>query len=162
VEILEKTRAASRQEISMGQIAEILARQEMEVQTIEPGATVYDAIRKMVQRNIGSILVAEGDSILGIFTERDYLRRIVLEKRTSKTTEIREVMTSKLVCVDPGRSVEDCLAIVTQERIRHLPVLEAGRLVGIVSIGDLVKFLSKQRAIEIRYLTDYITGKYPA
>jgi len=146
----------------MGRIAEILATQKREVQTIGPDATVLDAIRKMVRQNIGSILVAEGDSILGIFTERDYLRRIVLENRTSKSTAVREVMTPKLVCVDPERSVEDCLAIVTQERIRHLPVLEKGRLVGIVSIGDLVKFLSKQQATEIRYLTDYISGKYPA
>ena len=146
----------------MGRIAEILAKQKQKVQTIEPEATVFDAIEKMVQQNIGSILVVDGDEILGIFTERDYLRRIVLKNRTSKSTAVREVMTSKLVCVDPGRSVEDCLAIVTQERIRHLPVLEEGRLVGIVSIGDLVKFLSKQRAIEIRYLTDYISGKYPA
>ncbi len=145
----------------MGLIAEILAKQRKEVQTIEPGATVFDAIRKMVEHNIGSILVADGEAILGIFTERDYLRRIVLENRTSKTTRVEEVMSPKLVCVDPDRSVEDCLAIVTQERIRHLPVLEEERLVGIVSIGDLVKFLSKERAIEIRYLTDYITGKYP-
>jgi len=145
----------------MGQIAEILARQKNQVQTIEPGTTVFDAVRKMVEHNIGSILVADGDDIRGIFTERDYLRRIVLENRTSKTTRVDEVMTPKLVCVDPDRSVEDCLAIITQERIRHLPVMEQGRLVGIVSIGDLVKFLSKERAIEIRYLTDYISGKYP-
>lgn len=145
----------------MGQIAEILARQKSQVQTVEPGTTVFDAVRKMVEHNIGSILVADGDDIRGIFTERDYLRRIVLENRTSKTTRVDEVMTPKLVCVDPDRSVEDCLAIITQERIRHLPVMEQGRLVGIVSIGDLVKFLSKERAIEIRYLTDYISGKYP-
>jgi CBS domain-containing protein len=145
----------------MGQIAEILANQEREVQTIGPDATVFEAIGRMVEQNIGSILVAEGGTILGIFTERDYLRRIVLQDRTSKTTPIREVMTKELVCVDPGRSVEDCLVIVTQERIRHLPVLDDGRLAGIVSIGDLVKFLSKERAIEIRYLTDYISGKYP-
>jgi CBS domain-containing protein len=146
----------------MGRIAEILGNQKRDVQTIGKDATVLDAIRKMVEQNIGSILVVDGDEIRGIFTERDYLRRIVLEDRTSKSTRVEDVMTSKLVCVDPGRSVEDCLAIVTQERIRHLPVLEEGRLVGIVSIGDLVKFLSKERAIEIRYLTDYISGKYPA
>jgi len=145
----------------MGRIAEILASKTKEVQTIEPSATVFDAIRKMVDHNIGAILVADGEKILGIFTERDYLRRIVLEHRTSKTTRVDEAMTPKLVCVDPQSSVEDCLAMMTQERIRHLPVLEEGRLAGIVSIGDLVKFLSKERGIHIRYLTDYITGKYP-
>jgi len=145
----------------MERVAQILATRRREIQTIEPGTTVLEAIRKMVEHNIGSILVAEGEQILGIFTERDYLRRIVLENRTSKATRIEEVMTSKLVCVDPQSTVEDCLAMMTQERIRHLPVLDEGRLVGIVSIGDLVKFLSRERAIHIRYLTDYITGKYP-
>jgi CBS domain-containing protein len=145
----------------MGRIEEILAVKTREVQTIASDATVFDAIKRMVEANVGSILVADGQTIRGIFTERDYLRRIVLEDRTSKTTQVSEVMTSRLVCVDPQRSIEECMAIMTQERIRHLPVMDGGTLVGIVSIGDLVKFLSMEREIEIRYLTDYISGKYP-
>jgi CBS domain-containing protein len=146
----------------MGRIKEILAVKNRQVRTIAPDATVLEAIRNMVEHNVGSILVSDGETILGIFTERDYLRRIVLEDRTSKATRVEEVMTAKLVCVDPERSVEDCMAMMTQQRIRHLPVLEGEKLVGIVSIGDLVKFLSMEREIEIRYLTDYISGKYPA
>jgi CBS domain-containing protein len=145
----------------MGRIAEILVVKNREVKTVASDATVFEAIKTMVESNVGSILVADGETIRGIFTERDYLRRIILQDRSSKTTKIGEVMTSKLICVDPQRTVEDCMAIMTQERIRHLPVMEGGVLVGIVSIGDLVKFLSMQREIEIRYLTDYISGKYP-
>ena len=145
----------------MGLVADILAVKGSRVQTIEPGATVLDAIRQMVEANVGSIVVVDGETIRGIFTERDYLRRIVVEGRTSKTTPIHDVMTAELVCTDPARSIDDCMAVMTQKRIRHLPVLDGGKLVGIVSIGDLVKSLSKEREIEIRYLTDYISGKYP-
>jgi len=146
----------------MAQIAEILEIKSRPVQTIGPDATVFETIRKMVDENIGSIVVADGEQIRGIFTERDYLRRIVLENRTSKTTRVAEVMTDNVICADPHRSVEDCMAIMSQARIRHLPVIDDGKLVGIVSIGDLVKFLSMEREIEIRYLTDYISGRYPA
>ena len=145
----------------MGRIAEIIAVKRKEVLTISPKATVFDAITTMVESNVGSIIVADGDTIHGIFTERDYLRRIMLEDRSSKTTPVADVMTSKLICVDPNSEIEECMALITQQRIRHLPVLEKGKLVGIVSIGDLVKFLSMEREIEIRYLTDYIAGKYP-
>ena len=146
----------------MGRVSDILAVKKREVLTIDPSSTVFDAIRVMVEANVGSVIVAEGDSVHGIFTERDYLRRIILEDRSSKTTRIADVMTSKIVCVEPVSSIEDCMVLVTQQRIRHLPVLDEGKLIGIVSIGDLVKFLSMEREIEIRYLTDYISGKYPA
>jgi CBS domain-containing protein len=149
------------EEAAMGLVADILATKNSQVETIEPHATVLDAIKQMVEANVGSIVVVEGDAIRGIFTERDYLRRIVIEGRTSKTAQVREVMSVELVCTDPARSVDDCMAVMTQRRIRHLPVLDGGKLVGIVSIGDLVKSLSKEREIEIRYLTDYISGKYP-
>lgn len=146
----------------MSQVSEILARKSGPIHTIEVSARVFDAIQKMVNKNVGALLVTEGGEVRGIFTERDYLRRIALEDRTSKTTGIGEVMTSQVVCVDSDRSIEDCMAIMTQKRIRHLPVMEGGKLVGIVSIGDLVKHVSAQSEIGIRYLTDYITGKYPA
>jgi CBS domain-containing protein len=145
----------------MSRVSDILSRKGGAVHTIGVEAMVFDAIRKMVETNVGSLIITDGESIAGIFTERDYLRRIVLEGRTSKSTPVSEAMTARLVCVDPGRGVEECMALMTQERIRHLPVLEGGRLVGIVSIGDLVKFLSKERETEVRYLTDYISGKYP-
>ncbi len=145
----------------MGRVADILAVKGDRVLSIPPDSTVYDAIETMVRHNVGSVVVADGSDVLGIFTERDYLRRIVLEGRTSKTTRVRDVMTERLVCVEPDRSIPECMAIMTRERIRHLPVIDRARLAGIVSIGDLVKHLSAEQEVEIRYLTDYITGKYP-
>jgi CBS domain-containing protein len=145
----------------MDQVRDILAVKGTTVHTIEKNATVFEAIKKMVDNGVGSLIVMDGDAICGIFTERDYLRRIVLEGRTSKTTRTGEVTTERLIVVEPSRSLDDCMALMTRERIRHLPVLDEGRLAGVVSIGDIVKCLSKQQAAEIRYLTDYITGKYP-
>ena len=145
----------------MSKVAEVLARKGGDVYTIEQTATVFEAIERMVERNLGSLVIMDGDSICGIFTERDYLRRIVVRGRTSKTTKVQEVLTSQLICVSPSEPVEACMAIMTQRRIRHLPVMDGGRLVGIVSIGDLVRHVSKEREIEVRYLTDYITGNYP-
>lgn len=146
----------------MSTVADILAVKGSDVLKVDREASVLEAIRSMVQANVGSVIVTEGDAIQGIFTERDYLRRIVLEGRTSQTTPVIEVTTERLVVVDPSRSTDECMTIMTQERIRHLPVIDQGKLVGIISIGDLVKYLSKEREAEIRYLTDYIAGKYPA
>jgi CBS domain-containing protein len=131
------------------------------VHTISPAATVYEAVDRMVRHNVGSLLVVEGDEIHGIITERDYLREIVLKGRTSRETPVRDVMTTRVVCVAPADSIEGCMAVMTEKRIRHLPVLEDGRLTGLISIGDVVKRLSMDQKAEIRYLTDYITGKYP-
>ena len=142
----------------MGRIADLLAKKGNEVYTIEGTATVYEAVKKMVERNTGSLLVTQGDQICGIITERDYLRHIVLEGRTSKTTQVREIMTSQVICIDPNYAVEECMAIMTAKRIRHLPVLEKGKLVGLVSIGDLVKQISQDQKYEIQYLTNYITA----
>jgi signal-transduction protein with cAMP-binding, CBS, and nucleotidyltransferase domain len=97
----------------------------------------------------------------GVLTERDYLRRIVLEGRTSRNTLVKDVMTSNVICVDPSRTIQECMATMTAAHIRHLPVMEGAELVGIVSIGDLVKYLSKEQETQIRYLKDYICGKYP-
>jgi len=146
----------------MSTVAEILAGKGSQVFTIESDATVLDAVRKMVESRVGSLIVTNGEQLLGIFTERDYLCRIVLEGRQSGTTPVLEVTSERLVCIDPGKGVDECMAIMTQERIRHLPVIDQGSLVGLISIGDLVKQVSRERKAEIRYLTDYIAGKYPA
>ncbi len=146
----------------MGRVADLIRAKGHDVYTIESGASVYDAVRTMVDHNVGSLLVVDHGEIGGIITERDYLREIVLKGRTSKATEVRAIMTSRVVCVGPNDSIEECMAVMTEKRIRHLPVLENGRLAGLVSIGDVVKQLSKDQRAEIRYLTDYITGKYPA
>jgi len=145
----------------MGRVADLLRAKGREVHTVSPAATVYEAVDRMVRHNVGSLLVVEGDEIHGIITERDYLREIVLKGRTSRETPVREVMTARVVCVGPDDTIEGCMAIMTEKRIRHLPVVEEGRIAGLVSIGDVVKRLSMDQRAEIRYLTEYITGKYP-
>ena len=146
----------------MGRVADLIRAKGHDVYTIESGASVYDAVKRMVDHNVGSLLVVDHGEIGGIITERDYLREIVLKGPTSKTTQVRTIMTADPVCVGPNDSIEECMAVMTEKRIRHLPVLECGRLAGLVSIGDVVKQLSRDQKAQIRYLTDYITGKYPA
>ena len=143
-------------------IADLLRHKGTYVLTIEKNATVYEAIEKMEHSRVGSIIVLEGEDVVGIFTERDYLRRIVLKGRTSKTTRVHEVMSEELVVVDPSYSIQECMAVMTERKLRHLPVIDDGKLAGIVSIGDLVKTISDDAQARVHYLTDYIMGKYPA
>jgi len=145
----------------MGKVADILSAKGSEVYSTPPEATVYDAVKSMVEHNVGSLLVTSGSDVEGIITERDYLRDITLQGRSSKSTTVKEVMTSKLVCVDPATSTEECMAVMSEKRIRHLPVIEGGALVGVISIGDVVRQLSSDREAHIKYLTDYIADKYP-
>jgi CBS domain-containing protein len=138
-------------------VSDVLAEKGHEVLRIEASATVLDAIKRMVDSNVGALLVTDGGAVSGIVTERDYLRRVTLEGRTEKETLVREIMSAPLVYVTPDTSVEECMAVMTERRIRHVPVFTHGRdLVGIVSIGDLVKFQSKQQGFQIKLLTDYI------
>jgi CBS domain-containing protein len=147
-------------EIWMGHVSDILDGKGRKVLEIDGGATVLDAVTKMVEANVGSLLVRDGGRLAGIVTERDYLRRVTLEGRDERTTPVREIMTKELVYVSPDASVEECMAIMTERRIRHLPVLDDEQaVVGVVSIGDLVKFQSKQQSFQIQYLTDYITAR---
>ncbi len=143
-------------------IGHILSDKGNDVLTIQRTATVYEAIEQMESKRVGSIIVLKDGDVAGIFTERDYLRRVVLRGRTSKTCPVGDVMTENLVCVDPKYTVEECLAIMTEKKIRHLPVMEGEKLIGLVSIGDLVKTISENAQARVHYLTDYITGKYPA
>lgn len=145
----------------MGRVTDVLSRKGCEVHTLDREATVFDALRQMVSRNVGALVITEAGSPVGIFTERDFLRRIALQNRDPRTTQLWEVMTERLICIEPDRPVEECMSIMTQERVRHLPVLERGELAGLVSIGDLVRHLSDERHVEVRYLTDYIAGRYP-
>ena len=143
-------------------VEEILHQKGTEVLTTTPSATVFDAIALMVDHNVGSILVTANGEIEGIFTERDYLRRIVLEGRTSKTTRVEEVMTDDVVWVDPDYTADECMAIMTEHKCRHLPVIEDGDLTGIVSIGDCVKQVSRTARSRVEELEKYISGTYPA
>ncbi len=143
----------------MSTVAEILKEKSGDVLKIDADATVLDAVRKMVDANIGALLVTADGEIAGIFTERDYLRRMAVEGRQAEDTLVRDVMTSPLVYVTPDTSVDESMALMTDRRIRHLPVADGGAVVGMVSIGDLVKFQSKQQSFQIQYLTDYITAR---
>jgi len=138
-------------------VAKVLEGKGSEVLTIDAEATVFEAIRRMVEANVGALLVTDGGRVAGIVTERDYLRRVTIEGRTEEETPVREIMTSPLVYVTPETSVEECMAVMTERRIRHLPVFAEGRdLVGIVSIGDVVKFKSAEQDFQIKFLTEYI------
>jgi CBS domain-containing protein len=139
-------------------LSEILEEKGSEIYEIDGGSTVFDAVARMVELNIGSLLVTEEGDVCGIVTERDYLRRVTLEGRTDRGTPVREIMSSPLVVVSPETTVDECMALMTDRRIRHLPVVEDGRVVGMISIGDLVKFKSRQQTFEIQYLTSYITA----
>ena len=139
-------------------LSAILEEKSGDVLQIDGGATVFEAITKMVDANVGSLLVTEEGEIAGIITERDYLRRVTLQGRTDKETAVREIMSSPLVVATPETLIDECMAMMTDRRIRHLPVVDDGAVVGVVSIGDLVKFRAKEQAFEIKYLTDYITG----
>jgi IMP dehydrogenase len=143
----------------VGHVSDILADKGRDVLGVDGSATVYDAIAKMVEGNVGALLVYEGDRLAGIVTERDYLRRVTLEDRDERTTPVREITSAELVYVDPDASIDECMAVMTERRIRHLPVLTNDHeVVGIVSIGDVVKFQSKEQSVQIRFLTEYISG----
>jgi CBS domain-containing protein len=142
----------------VNRVSEILDDKGHEVLKIEEDTTVFDAVKTMVEAGVGSLLVTAGGDIAGIFTERDYLRRMTLEGRDDKETAVRDVMTTPLVVVTPEHEIDECMAMMTDRRIRHLPVVDGGDVVGIVSIGDIVKFKSKQQGFEIKYLTDYISA----
>ena len=144
----------------MATVSEILGdKPGAEVIRIEGGATVFDAVKAMVAANVGAILVTNGGEIEGIFTERDYLRRIAVEGRTSRDTQVREVMSTPVIVVTPQTTVEEAMALMTDRRIRHAPVVDEDRLVGMISIGDLVRHQSREQDFRIQYLTEYITAR---
>jgi len=131
------------------------------VHTIGPDDTVFLAVTRMVEMNIGALLVTEDEGIKGIMTERDYLRFITVKGRTARDTPVREVMTNKVIYVTPDTELNEVMTIMTAERIRHVPVLREGELLGIVSIGDVVKRISQDQEVHIRTLEEYINDPYP-
>lgn len=142
-------------------IRDILRDKGSQVFHISPDETVYRAIEKMAEKDIGALLVLEDEELVGIISERDYRNKVILKGRTSKTTPVRDIMSSRVFWVTPSESVENCLALMTEKKFRHLPVMEDNTLAGIVSIGDLVKAVISQQKVEIYHLRHYITGTYP-
>lgn len=129
--------------------------------TIAPDATVYDAIQLMTDRNVGALPVLDADRLVGIISERDYMSKVMLKGKSSKDTPVREIMTRDAVTVRPDQNVSECMRIITEHRIRHLPVVDGDKLVGIVSIGDLVKWIIATQRTTIEQLEKYIVGGYP-
>ena len=139
-------------------VKELLREKGNQVWSVAPQTTVYEALELMAKKNIGSLVVLEKEDVVGIFTERDYARKVVLQGRTSKTTTIGELMTTEVLYIKPDETMENCMAIMTDKRLRHLLVMENNKLAGVVSIGDIVKAVISDREFTIRELERYITG----
>jgi CBS domain-containing protein len=145
-----------------GTVGAVLRFKGFEVWSVTPQATVFEAISLMAEKNVGALLVVEGNRLVGVVSERDYTRNVVLKGRASRSTRVREILSPNPIWVTPEHEVADCLRLMTEHRIRHLPVLEEGEITGVVSIGDLVNWTISAQDSTIEQLENYITGAYPA
>ena len=144
----------------MGKVKDILKTKGNNVYSVEPSIMVYAAIELMCQKNIGGLLIVENGKLVGIFTERDYARKLILKGKSSKNTPLSELMTQNPITVTPENSIEDCMNLMTGKFIRHLPVVDEGKLVGMISIGDVVRFVIEEQRTIIEDLEHYITGHH--
>ena len=142
-------------------IESVLKHKDQNIWSVPPEAWIYDAIEIMANKYVGALLVISNDKLVGIISERDYARKVILQGKSSKQTQVREIMTSPVIFVGPGHTVEDCMKIMTNNRIRHLPVVNNEKVLGVVSIGDLVKWIVSAHQETIQELQHYITGSYP-
>jgi len=142
----------------MTTVAQVLQEKGQQVWSVSPDARVYDALKIMAERNIGALLVVEGDELKGIFSERDYARKVILHGKSSREIAVKEIMSSDVITIRPQQSVEDCMALMTDKRIRHLPVVDGDRVVGVISIGDAVREIISERELRIEQLQSYITS----
>jgi len=141
-----------------GNVSSILGQKGREVFSISPEATVFEAIQRMAEKNIGALLVMSDNTLLGVISERDYTRKVALKGKSSREARVREIVSSPMVSTNPGQGIEECMRLMTHHRIRHLPVLEGDRVVGIVSIGDLVNWTISAQDAAIEQLESYIAG----
>jgi CBS domain-containing protein len=142
----------------MASVSQILDRKGRDVLTVRPEQMVLDALKSMAEADVGSVMVMSGDTVEGIFTERQYARKVFLMGKASPTTPVRDVMERDVIFVTPDQSVEACMALMTEKRIRHVPVLSDGRLVGMISIGDLMKSVIDEHKFNIEQLVQYVHG----
>ena len=142
----------------MIRVRDILAVKGRDVWSIGPNASVYDAMKLMADKGIGALLVMEGEKLVGIISERDYARKVILQGRSSRTTSVHEIMTTRVAYAEPEQNIEECMALMTEIRIRHLPVIEAGEVRGVISIGDLVKSIIAEQKFIIEQLERYISS----
>lgn len=142
-------------------VAEILKSKGSDVWSVSPDTLVYRALQLMQEKGAGALVVLDAEGkVAGMISERDYARKVILEGRSSKETSTSDIMTKELYVVKPETTVDECISLMTEKRVRHLPVLDKGKLVGMVSIGDVVKAIIKEQRIEIKFLNEYIMGKY--
>ncbi len=141
----------------MASVKQVLQTKGHEIWSVGPEVSVYDAIAEMAQKGVGALVVLEGETLVGVVSERDYARKVVLQGRSSRDTTIRDIMTTRVAYARPDQSVEDCMAVMTDKRIRHLPVLDGDKLVGMISIGDLVKSIIEEQQHVIEQLEQYIS-----
>ena len=142
-------------------IGMVLKEKSRDIWSLDPEALVYDAVEMMANKSVGALLVISNSKLVGIISERDYARKVILQERSSKQTRVKEIMTSPVIVVRPDHTVEDCMRFMTENRIRHLPVAENEKILGVVSIGDLVKWMVSAQAETIEQLQHYIAGSYP-
>ncbi len=142
----------------MNFVNELLKNKGKEVWSLTPDSRVFDALEIMADKNIGAMPVLESEKIVGMFSERDYARKVILKGKASKDTHVEEIMSTKIHIVNPEQSIEECMALMTENRIRHLPVLDNGNLVGLISIGDVVKAIISEQEFMMGQLENYITG----
>lgn len=146
----------------IGNVEAILKRKGNAVHSVHPGETVFDAIKRLAEKNVGALLVMDEDTLLGVFSERDYTRKVALQGRDSRTTPVRDIITNRLFTVSPAATVAECLRLMVDNRIRHLPVVRDATVVGVVSVGDLVNWIMSTQTAAIEQLENYISGGYPA
>jgi CBS domain-containing protein len=142
----------------MRTVKDLLAQKGKDFWSVAPDTTVIDALKLMAEKNIGAVLVLDEHRVVGVLSERDYARKVVLQGRTSQDTTAQEIMSKRVVGVEPQQTVEECMALMTDKRIRHLPVVDGGEVIGVVSIGDIVKNIISQQEFLIEQLEHYITG----
>jgi CBS domain-containing protein len=142
----------------MATVSDMLRTKGHDIWSVTPDTTIYDALKLMADKNIGAVLVMDAENLVGILSERDYARKIILQGKTSTDTPTREIMTERVMCVHPEETAEQCMALMTEKKVRHLPVLEDNQLIGMISIGDVVKATIAQQEFIIEQLEDYIRG----
>lgn len=142
----------------MKRVRDILQVKGRDVWSIDPEVSVYDAMKLMADKEVGSLMVVEGTKLVGLISERDYARKVILQGRSSRSTQVKEIMTTRVMYAQPEQNIDECMALMTEKRVRHLPVIHEGQLVGVISIGDLVKSIIDEQKFIIEQLERYITS----